>query len=831
MVAGTGGRAVAAERAMRDNRGMETSPMPARASRSATTQAALFTCTIFAGAVLLFWIQPLFTKMALPLLGGSPLVWNTAMVFFQAMLLAGYAYAHGLSRWLGARAQLLVHAVVLGAAALALPIGIGAGWQPEAGTPPAAWLMALLFASLGAPFFALAATAPLLQRWFSLGGHPHARDPYFLYAASNAGSVAVLLAFPFLLEPLLATGSQSVAWAFGFAVFALAIVACGATNWRAGSAAAHRAGGGIRPAAIDSAGPASTGRAETTAAAPGGRVAWRQRGVWLAYSAVPSALLLGVTGHISTDIASAPLLWVGPLALYLLSFVNAFARRPLVPHWLTVRLMAFSIVLLGALFLWREPAGIFLPLHLGAFFCVALACHAELARRRPAAAALTEFYLFLSLGGLAGGVCVALVAPLVFDSVLEYPLFLALAAALLPRRRLHDGGDEGASPGRRLDDALDEPAQPREGEAVPGTRSGRRQRGRGVDIGRGDVAVAAVIAAGVLGVAPLLDAFDLPFPRYAYAGMLGVLAVFALSRQLRPAAFALSIAALLVGSVRPPWSDDTVWAGRSFFGVYRVTESDEPARRSLVHGTTNHGGQWMPDGDAVKPSTYYTASSPAVEVLERMRARGSGLRVGVVGLGTGAYAYYRRAGERWRYFEIDPLIAWLATESGYFEMMTRRDPAVPVVLGDARLSLEREPDGGLDLMVLDAFASDSIPTHLLTREAVALYMGKVRPDGIVLFHISNRLLDLEPVLAGAVGELGTAARTGRQADIDESANPTASPSEWVAMARDEATLDALGLGNSWESLDLSRQRLWRDDFSNLVGIIQWRGALRDGDSP
>lgn len=410
------------------------------ASRSATVQAALFTCTIFAGAVLLFWIQPLFTKMALPLLGGSPLVWNTAMVFFQAMLLAGYAYAHGLSRWLGARAQLVVHAAVLGAAALALPIGIGAGWQPGAGTAPAVWLMALLFASLGAPFFALAATAPLLQRWFSLGRHPGAEDPYFLYAASNAGSVAVLLAFPLLLEPLLATGSQSVAWSFGFAVFALAIVACGATNWRAGIGGGARIGQGGEPDGIDSAGPASTGKAEATASASREGLSWRQRAVWLAYSAVPSALLLGVTAHISTDIASAPLLWVVPLALYLLSFVNAFARRPLVPHWLAVRLMAFAIVLLAAVFLWREPAGIFLPLHLGAFFCIALACHGELARRRPAAASLTEFYLVLSLGGLAGGVCVALVAPLVFDSVLEYPLFLALAAALLPKRRMRGGG-------------------------------------------------------------------------------------------------------------------------------------------------------------------------------------------------------------------------------------------------------------------------------------------------------------------------------------------------------------------------------------------------------
>ncbi len=414
------------------------------------TQAALFTCTIFAGAVLLFWIQPLFTKMALPLLGSSPLVWNTAMVFFQGMLLAGYSYAHGLSRWLGARDQLAVHAVVLATAALALPIGIGEIWRPDTVTPPAAWLMALLFASLGAPFFALAATAPLLQRRISLGRHPHAEDPYSLYAASNAGSVAVLLAFPFVLEPLLATGSQSVAWSFGFAVLALGIVACGETLWRAespvvsGSTRPSRSSsevpGSVETGAGGASGPSAEDRfgTDTRIRPPGltptGGVSWRNRAAWLAYSAVPSALLLGVTAHISTHIASAPLLWVVPLALYLLSFVNAFARKPLIPRWLVARAMAFAIVLLAAVFFWREPAGIFLPLHLGAFFCIALAGHAELARRRPPAARLTEFYLFLSLGGLVGGVFVALVAPQVFDSVLEYPLCLVLAAALLPAR-------------------------------------------------------------------------------------------------------------------------------------------------------------------------------------------------------------------------------------------------------------------------------------------------------------------------------------------------------------------------------------------------------------
>lgn len=803
------------------------------------TQVALFTGTIFIGAVLLFWIQPLFTKMALPLLGGSPLVWNTAMVFFQAMLLAGYAYAHGLSRWLGARGQLAVHAVVLGTAALALPIGIGEGWRPDTGAPPAAWLMALLFASLGAPFFALAATAPLLQRWFSLGRHPRAEDPYFLYAASNAGSVAVLLAFPFVLEPFMATGSQSAAWSFGFAVLALGIVACGATFWRVDSPVVS---GSARPSrtSIEVPGPVETGaggasgsptedrfgtdtRGQPRGLTASAEVSWRHRAAWLAYSAVPSALLLGVTAHISTDIASAPLLWVAPLALYLLSFVNAFARKPFIPGWLATRAMAFAVVLLAAVFLWREPAGIFLPLHLGAFFCIALAGYAELARRRPPAARLTEFYLFLSIGGLVGGVFVALVAPQAFDSVLEYPLCLVLAAALLPARGT---GRRGRSaPGRRTGGRAGGAAETNDSQGVC------ERLGVARPAERGDLVVVAAIAAAVLGAPPLMDALGLPFSRIAYAGLLALLAVLALSRQRRPLAFALCIAALLLGSVRPAWADNTVWTGRSFFGVNRVTESAEPAWRSLMHGTTNHGGQWMPDEGIAKPTTYYTASGPAVEVLQKIQECSSGLQVGVIGLGPGALAYYHRPGERWRYFEIDPLVEWLATENGYFELMPRDGPAVPVVLGDARLSLAREPDGRFDLLVLDAFSSDAIPVHLLTQEAVALYMSKLRPDGVLLFHISNRLLDLEPVLAGAASELGYTARSGRPTQVDTSANPTASASHWVAIAENPAALDALELGANWEPLDLADQRRWRDDFSNLVGVIRWRGKLRDGDSP
>ena len=732
----------------------------------AASEAALFTATAFTGAVLLFWIQPLFAKMALPLLGGSALVWNTAMVFFQVMLLAGYAYAHALTRLLGARGQLLVHAAVLGLAALALPVGIADAWQPGVhGAPPSAWLLALMFASLGAPFFAVAATAPLLQRWFSRGRHPHADDPYFLYAASNAGSVAVVLAFPFVLEPLLATDTQSLAWAAGFGVLALCVLACGFEVRR----------GHVDPPRATQKPMPEAGRQTSD---------WRRRAGWLAYSAVPSGLLLGVTVHITTDIAPAPLLWVVPLALYLLSFVNAFARKPAIPQWLSARTAAFATVLLAAVFLWREPVGVLIPVHLAALFAVALACHGELARRRPPTAELTTFYLFVSLGGLIGGVLVALIAPVLFDRVLEYPLCLVLAAALLPSRD-----------GKRGD-----PTRP------------------------GDLVVAALIAIVALGTVPTLDWAGIPLPRVAYAALLASLAALALSRQGRPLGFALCIAALLTAAVLPPWHNDDIWNGRSFFGVYRVVEGAPPPTRTLVHGNTIHGGQWTRADDTIVPTTYFTPASPIVDVIDGKRAQSDTLRVGVAGVGTGALAYYRQHGDAWRYYEIDPLIAWLATESGFFEMLPQYDPDATIILGDARLELAREPDAHFDLLILDAFSSDAVPTHLLTREAIAVYMSKLRPDGVLAGQISNRLLDLEPVFAGAVAELGFAARIARRRGFDPETDPTGAPSEWVVVGRSEAALDVLRLPEVWRPVDLRRQQRWRDDYSNLLGIVRWGGG-------
>ena len=716
----------------------------------------LFAGTLFVSATLLFWIQPLFAKMVLPLLGGSPSVWNTAMVFFQAVLLAGYAYAHLLSRQCGQRSQILLHLGVLAVAALALPIGVAHGWRPDAGTPPTLWLLGLLGASIGAPFFAVSATAPLLQRWFSQTGHPHAHDPYFLYGASNLGSILALLAFPFVLEPLLSSRAQAVAWTLGFAALAVAIAGCGSLVWR-------------RPVSLT---PTSE-----TATRPNGS----QRLSWIAYAALPSSLLLAVTTHISTDIAPAPLLWVVPLTLYLLTFVIAFARRPPIPHWFIVRIMPLALMILVATVVLREPVGLFLPLHLIVFFIITLMCHGELVRRRPGVASLTDFYLCMSLGGVIGGACIALGAPLLFDSVFEYPLSLALAAALLP----------GAS----------------------------------IRAKRGDIILALLILAVLIGGQAGATGLGYPLSlRIIYCVCAAfVLVVFALKN--RPLGFALCIGAIFVGGSYASTSHGTLWQGRSFFGVYRVSESADPPTRSLFHGTTNHGGQLMADNGDISPTTYHTASSPIVEVLLTTQAHGVGQRVGVVGLGAGALACWWRPEDDWRYYEIDPLIIWLAVESGYFELMPRGTESIPIVLGDARLTLAQEPDGRFDLLIMEAYSSDAIPMHLLTREAVALYMDKLAEDGLLAMHISNRFLDLELVVARIVEQDSYAAQVAfrKKDDIDEETDPTGSPSHWVLIARQQATLDGLALSEVWQPLEApSEGRVWSDDFSNLLEVIRWK---------
>jgi hypothetical protein len=716
----------------------------------------LFAGTLLLSAFLVFWVEPMFTRMVLPQLGGSPAVWNTAMVFYQAALLAGYGYAHLIGRWLSRRRQIALHLALFGLAASALPIAIDPSSPPPTEGTPVLWLFGVLAGALGLPFVVLSATAPLLQLWFTTSGHRTAADPYYLYGASNLGSMAALLGYPLLLEPSLDLTEQSRAWTAGYAALALLVAACALASW-------------WRPQA--SAGPP---RAARGARQHG--VGWSTRLHWLALAAVPSALLLAVTAHITTDLAAVPLLWVIPLALYLSTFVVTFARRPWPRHDWMVRAQPFVVIPLVLLFSRNLPFWLALPLHLGGFFVSAMMCHGELARRRPATEHLTEFYLWLALGGMLGGMAAALLAPLLFDAVLEYPIALVAACLLRP--------------------------------------TGARGRRRGpLELGL-PVAVLAMILLQArwrqLGL-PELD-HELPLLLLVPAAML------LLGMAEEPRRFGLGMAAAFLATLLGAEADQVMTRERSFFGVYTV-KRDPAGFHVLVHGTTVHGAQAIQPERRRDPLTYYLRDGPLGQLLFAFEPR----TIGAVGLGIGTVACYRQPGQRWTFYEIDPLIERIARDRRFFHYLEDCAPDAPVILGDARRSLQVAPAGHYDLLILDAFSSDAIPLHLITREALALYLAKLAPGGVIALHVSNRNLDLAPVVADLVADAGVVGWLRTHTPPGAAQHGYRSVSSWVAIARRAADLPAIDRDRRWQRL-VARpdSRPWTDAFSDLVGALRWK---------
>jgi hypothetical protein len=735
-----------------------------------------YALTLFASATLLFFVQPMFARMVLPLLGGTPGVWNTCMVFYQAALLAGYAYAHALTTWLPRRHQALVHACVLLCPLLVLPITVARGWVPAGDTIPGPWLLALLTVSVGLPFLVVSTSAPLLQKWFAGSGHAAARDPYFLYAASNAGSMLALLGYPFLVEPHLGLRAQSAAWAVGYGVLASLILVCA---WLLVRAPEEPAAAG--PAAAD---------------VPGAAIPWTRRGYWVALALVPSSLMLGVTSRLTTDVAPIPLLWLPPLALYLLTFILAFSRlQPVLRPW-AVRLAPMTTLALVALlvFGFRPPLAVDVGLHLAGFFVLALVCHGELARTRPDPEYLTQYYLLMSLGGVLGGLCNALLAPVVFRSVLEFPLALVAGCLLTPC--LAAGGRRGNLAGDTL--------------AALG---------------------AAALTALILGLDGLVDLTALANRLGGGFAILVLVAQVALPMVVcyalagRPVRFALAVAAVLaVGQVHQDWKNHVEHRERSFFGQLTVQPDPTGQFRWLLHGTTLHGQQSLDPGRQGEPFSYFHRTGPAGQLFAVLDARQRPLNVGVTGLGIGTLAAYARPGDAWTFYEIDPAVPRLARESGYFTYLRDaegRGAVVRVVLGDARLRLEEAPDHGYDVLVLDAFSSDSLPVHLLTREAIELYLRKLREDGVLLFHISNRYLRLESMMAC---QARAADLVGYwQHDADVSGHPGKEPSTYVVLARGSTPLEPLLANGRWRPLPQEPGvGPWRDDFSNLLSVLRWR---------
>lgn len=707
----------------------------------------LFALAIFASAGLVFLVEPMVARMVLPRLGGSTAVWNTSLAFFQAALLAGYAYVHGLQRIRSLKIQMAMHLGVLALAALALPLRISSLLGAPSLGQPALWLLGVLAVSIGAPFAALSATAPLLQAWYARlrGGD---RDPYVLYAASNLGSLLALVAYPVLVEPLLRLKTQALSWSLGYGLFALVILALAVIARRA--------------RAIDAPAPVAT-------APP---VSWKDRGVWIGLSAATSSLLLGVTAHITQDVASAPFLWVIPLALYLLSFVIAFQARPMIAPqvalWLQALLVPAAAVLysiLSAPWIWQ------LGSNLGAFFFTALVCHQALSARRPEPARLTDFYLSMSLGGVIGGAFNAFVAPVIFNAVWEYPIVLGLACLARPWGR-----------------------------------------------GRPDMwGWGALISAGIsLGVVllPWITGMTTIILLLTVTGG----AAFLLRR--RGWIYAVMILTLGLCSYQQLFKGKRQ-AYRSFFGEIQLVRVPSPVFgvvKIMVHGSTLHGAQAQNPAQKCIATTYYGPGTPIAQAIRTEQALRPAMQMGTVGLGAGTVATFTRPGDRLRFFEIDPLVVRLAFDPSKISFIRGcARGQVSVTLGDARLSLEKVPDKTFDLLLIDAFSSDSVPTHLLTVEAIRTYLRVIKPDGVVVLHLSNRNLELEGPAAASVRQAGGVALA--QDYYTTAPSPyVESGAQAIIAGHDLASLQPFAAQGAWVKPTI-RARAWTDDYVNVFGAL------------
>jgi len=714
----------------------------------------LTTSAIFTAAALLFWVQPMFGKLVLPLMGGTPAVWAATLLFFQTALLAGYLYAHALGWFLPLRAQLLVHMCVLLLATLALPVGIPAGIQPPADSMPVLWLFGLFTVTVGAPYTAVAATSPLLQRWFSMSGHPAASNPYQLYVASNIGSLVGLLGYPLLIEPIAGATLQTVLWSAGFLLLVIMI--------------------GLGALALQT----RTRAASNDDAAPVATVTTFDRFRWVALAFVPSSLLLGVTTHITTDIAAMPLLWALPLALYLLTFIIAFADKPLVSRPILLKLETLSLVLLASILWFKDANAAGLAVSLFAFFIIALARHGELVLIKPPAGNLTEFYLWMSLGGALGGLFNAIIAPMAFNTIAEYPL--TLAAAAFTRMLMVPAAD--------------------------------RWKFSATDFTLPALALLAVAAMHAL-------SFDIAeTPAITVALVIAALGIAVYSFHEHAWRFALgltSILALLLGK----FDSTLLHQERSFFGAYRIFSVPETNQIILSHGSTIHGAQNVGEARPT-PLTYYAKEGPMGQALTALRPNAPSLRFGVVGMGTGASACYATAGDTWTFYEIDPLVVSLARDHGAFRFLKDCTPNARIVTGDARLSLADEPDAVFDVLILDAFSSDAIPTHLMTRQALQLARAKLAPDGVILFNISNRYLKLEPVVANTARAAGLTGITQFFRSTEEQAKRMITSSHWIALSNSPEKLARISANGKWRPLEPDATTpVWTDDYSSLIGVI------------
>jgi hypothetical protein len=909
-----------------------------------------FALTLFCSATLLFMVEPMIGKMILPLLGGTPAVWNTCMVFFQAVLLLGYGYAHLSTTWLGARKQAGLHLVLLLLPFLFLPVAVNRGLI-QGDENPVFLVLLILSLTVGLPMFVVSASAPLLQKWFASTSHPAAKDPYFLYGASNLGSMLALVAYPTVVEPNLRLAQQSFDWSIGYGILVSLTAGCAALLWlsprhaetddkaEAVSAAgnARKSGGRSSEAIQPNRQAIRTGGKHSASSAPAdvladqtltGEVTWKRVLRWVALAFVPSSLMLGATTYITTDIAAIPLLWVAPLALYLLSFIIVFSR---VPAWIhKVMVLIMPLLVLGLLFFMLSEIKIkghwitwSLGMHLTTLFVVSMVCHGELARDRPAPKYLTGYFLWMSVGGVLGGLFNGLAAPLIFTGIVEYELVMMLACFLAPPL----GPTKESTWGRRADvvlaslfagigvvllllrsrdhnlsaDMLASGPWPWELAAlvlglaiavVPALRAREKKFDHWMDLVL-PVSLALLLIGLSLGLAastvfPRVDKFAALFKRnpYDFRRILayGVPIVMSYTFVERPLRFALGVGGiLLASSFCGLLGDRVLHQERSFFGVLKIEkdwewyEDKKEDTRRLMHGTTLHGLQYLSPNLRDVPQTYYHHTGPIGELMEVYNRDGR-RNLAVIGLGTGTMACYARPGQHLTFYDIDPVVRRFSFDEGhpyftYVQDARQRGAHLELVMGDARLTMERKQlkdSEKYGIMVIDAFSSDAIPIHLITLEALDVYLDKLTEDGLLCFHISNRYLDLRPVLLNLAKERGLSAVY--QSDNWEEAFPGKSASTWVMLARKSEYLDGLRALNEWEDQreelrmqllpvvlwpnnalttsgmllfqlldeevckrpakweelqpdknwpDLRKVGVWTDDYSNLLSVFDW----------
>jgi len=725
----------------------------------------LFGLTLFLAGALLFVVEPMFAKMVLPKLGGTPAVWNVCMVFYQALLLAGYVYAHEITKRFGLRRTALLQIGIVSVALFALPIRLPQILHSPLNQNPTVWLLALLAVGMGLPFLVLTTYNSTLQTWYTSVSSSAGAEPYFLYSASNLGSALGLFAYPLVLERYTGLGLQGRLWQAGYIVLVVLTAGCGLTLWFV-----------PKTGTVDS-------RSEPDMLSP---ITRRQAFKWVALAFIPSSLMLGVTTALTTELPPIPLLWVLPLAIYLLSFILVFAKKPITYQDTIVQtlpilllLMAFPIASKAALF--PMFSTIF---YLVVLFFACMACHGELATSRPPATRLTQFYLCLAVGGVLGGLFNAIVAPLIFKSVVELPLALFLLAIAI---------------------------------AYIGAQTHK------YTLNRWDLGLPAA-----LGLALAIVSIWLRSTNYALGGPMMNFAVFAPALLLcfsfaqRPLRFALGYGALLLASsLYSGQYGHVLLTERSFFGVYRV--SQEADYRQLIHGSTIHGIQSLNPSRSREPLSYYYKTGPIGQVFLSPSLSDRLREVAVIGLGAGSLACYEQPWRHFTYYEIDPMVESIARNPRYFTLLRDCSPGTKVVIGDARLSLQNAPAHHYEMVIADAFSSDTVPAHLVTREAIQLYLTKLTEHGLLAFNISNRYLDLRPVLGSLAQDAGLACTV--QEDLNVSADEQTKgkfASTWLLMARHRSDLEPLESQPNWHQVQVEpRTRVWTDDYSSIAGIIHW----------